>query len=106
MVMVVLMGTSAVGQSFPPPPVANSGNTIEAAFELLKKAPLDERACAGAGGIVLANAVCFPRRACAIVDTQNVEHATCLSGEPAAEEPEVQRPAAHRRTTKTRSHKR
>jgi hypothetical protein len=103
--MVVIMSTSAVAQSALPSPVSNSATSIEAASELPKRMPVDERTCAGVGGIVLVNAVCFPRKACATTDAHNIERVACLASEPAAEDLEIQRPAATRRAPKNRQHK-
>jgi hypothetical protein len=104
MLMVVLMSTSAAAQGALPPSIVSSGNSIEAAFELLKQAPRDERACAGAGGVVLVNAVCFPGKACTMIDRQNIERVACLPAEANAGAPEVS-PPVDRRARKAPSRK-
>ena len=101
--MQVTVNISAAAQNFPSAHRSNRALPIDAAFEA-NNAPPDERACAGAGGIVLVNAVCFPLKACATIDVHNVERVACLMSE-TAEDLEIQRPVATRRAPKNRQHK-
>jgi len=102
--MQVMVSISAAAQNFPPAHRSNRAFPIDGAFEA-HNTPPDERACAGAGGIVLVNAVCFPLKACATIDVHNVERVACLMSE-TAQDLEIQRSVVTRRASKKRQDKR
>jgi len=98
--IVVAVVAPSFAQDLPVRSNSGYGSALERAFE--RPEPTDERSCAAAGGIAIVNAICFPGKACAIVDKRNVERVACLPVEAAADEPDNARVANGRRALKRR----